>query len=103
MPRHDLGMLRHELKFSFLHCLGMLRYELGMLRHELGMLRHASLGFLIEASHAVAWQNHAAACSHDLPNLASFDSFLLLFARSLVFPLEHQLQDKNKHKNAQNR
>ena len=74
-----------------------------MLGHELGMLRHASLGFLTEASHAAAWQNHAAACSRALPNIASFDSFLLLFARSLIFLLEHHLQDKNTHQNVQNR
>ena len=96
MPRHDLGMLRHVLKILFLN-------RLGMRRHELGMLRHASLEFLTEGPHAAAWQNHVAACSRDLPNLASFDSFLLLFARSLIFPLKHHLQDKNKHQNVQNR
>ena len=74
-----------------------------MLRHELGMLGHASLGFLTGRPHVAAWQNDAAACFHDLPNLAFFDSFLLLFARSLIFPLEHHLQDKNKHQNVQNR
>ena len=65
-------------------------YVFEPLWHELGMLGHASLGFLTEGP-------HAAACSRDLPNLAFFDSFLLLFARSLIFPLEHYLQDKNKH------
>ena len=89
MPQHDLGMKRHVLKILFLN------------RH--GMLRHASLGFLTEGPHAAAWQNHVVACSRDLPNLASFDSFLLLFAHSLIFPLEHHLQDKNKHQNVQNR
>ena len=74
-----------------------------MPRHELGMPRHAGLRFLTEGPHAAAWQNHAAACSHDLPNLAFFDSFLLFFARSLIFPLEHHLQDKNTHQNVQNR
>ena len=96
MPRHDLGMLRHELEFLFFN-------RLGMLRHELDMLRHANLGFLIEVAHVAAWQNHAAACSRALPNFAFFDSFLLLFARSSIFLLEHYLQDKNTHKNTQNR
>ena len=83
MPRHDLGMLRHVFKILFSN-------RLGMLRHELGMPWHAGLGFLTKGP-------HAAACSHDLPNLASFDSFLLLFARSLIFSLDHHLQDKNTH------
>ena len=96
MPRHELGMLRHDLKIWFLNCLGMLR-------HELGMLRHASLGFLTEVAHVAAWQNHAATCSRALPNIAFFDSFLLLFARFSIFLLEHHLQDKNTHQNAQNR
>ena len=65
-----------------------------MPRRDLGMLRHASLGFLTEASHAAARQNHAAACSRALPNIASFDSFLLFFARSSIFLLEHHLQIK---------
>ena len=96
MPRHDLGMLRHVLKILFLN-------RLGMLRHELGMLRHANLGFLTEGPHAAAWQNHVAACSRALPNFASFDFFLLLFACSSIFLIEHHLQDQNTHKNAQNR
>ena len=82
-------MLRHEWKILFLN-------------HH-GMLRHANLGFLTKVAHAAAWQNHAAACSRALPNFASFDSFLLHFACSSIFLLEHHLQDKNTHKNAQNR
>ena len=93
MPRHDLGMLGHVFKILFSN-------RLGMLRHKLGMSRHAGLGFLTGRPHAVAWQNHAAACSHDLPNFASFDSFLLFFACSSIFPLEPHLQDRNTHKNA---
>ena len=82
MSRHGLGMLRHVFKILFLH--------------RLGMLRHASLGFLTEVP-------HAAACALALPRIASFDFFLLHFARSSILLLEYHLQDKNTHKNAQDR
>ena len=72
-----------------------------MPRHGLGMLRHARLGFLTVSAHAAAWQNHAAACSRTFPNFASFDSFLLFFACSSIFSLDHHLQDKNTQQNAQ--
>ena len=58
------GILRHAWKIRFL-------YSLGMLRHEWCMPRHVSLGFL-------TGRPHATACSRDLPNFASFDSFLLV-------------------------
>ena len=89
MSRYDLACCGMNGKSGFLN-------HHGMLQHEWGMPRHASLGFL-------TGRPHAAACSHDLPNFASFDSFLLFFACSSIFPLEHHLQDRNTHKNAQNR
>ena len=62
MPRHEWAMPRHEW---------------AMPRHEWAMPRHAPLGFLywtLKSAHAAAWISHAAACSRDLPNFASFDS-----------------------------
>ena len=78
------GMIWHAWKIWFLH-------SLGMLRHEWGMPRHASLGFLTGRPHAAAWQNHAAACSRDLPNFASFDSFLLVL-RSFHLTITYKIK-----------
>ena len=79
-----IGMLRHAWKIWFLSCHGMLR-------HEWGMLRYASLGFLTRRPHAAAWRNHAMACSRDLPNFASFDSFLLLL-RSFHLTITYKIK-----------